>query len=1308
MKPPSHRRLRRAFTIPTLCIGITAAFLVGAEPAVAAPACSPTITTSGGFTRVAFNTVGVCDWTVPAGIYNVEVLIVGGGGGGGGGATNNAGGGGGGGRVQILTNQAVTPGATLSNITVGAGGTPGAVGGAGGTGAASAITIGSTTTTAAGGSGGASATYTAGGAPAGGASGGGNAGGTAASYSGFTNGGGGGGASAAGSGRNGGAGLFWQGSTAAFGSGGGGGSFYVTAPGTTSANAQGMGGSGAANGGYLDSSLGQLCGYSGFANYGGGGGGAVRSVGSSSCIGGAGGSGTVKLRYAIAQTVTFDKNAADATGTMTNQQSNAARALTTNSFARSGYVFTGWATTPGGSVTYANGASFPFTTSTTLYAVWAAITYNANGGSGSMSNTTWSPGAASVQLATNGFTASGGNTFMGWDTNPNSSPSSPLYPVASTMPSITPPPSGILALYAIWDPPIITSITYNANGGSGSVATQTGAQGTAVTLSSGSGFTRAGYSLDSWNTSSGGGAPGSYALSDPITMPVGGLALYAIWNALPQTITYNANLGTGTETPTTSGTGTSVTLSSGSGFSRAGFSITSWNTNAGGTGTNYALSDGITMPAGGLTLYAVWTAGASETISYNANGGTGSESAQTDVVGDPVTLASGSGMTYSGRTLLGWDTNSAATVPTYSLSENLTMPAGGLALYAIWDVPALSPAPAPAPTPTPPPLWTLTYNPNGGSCSKSSDQAYDTAWITMPDSSACTRSGYLFTGWNTAPNGSGLAFTTGGATQMTSDNTVYAQWRKITLPLLPPAPSPSPSPTASASPAPSASPSASPSPTDTPAPAPAPSGSPGSDGAGPIPAPAPAPTSDGVTILPKRGTITQPDGGSVDPTEGGTPSTGASFSGGSIAIWDGTKWTQSYTDPGVGTWLVVNGQVRFVPVPGFVGTASTTMRVVDNSGKAGYAPVSFTVLPPAQPAPTPALPERGSAGLGPIPPPPALPASDAGVVVQPQGAVLNGPSGTADPVADAIPSTGARIDPGSLAIWDGASWVKAYDDPGVGSWKVVDGKVVFTPVPGFCGTASTTMKLTDTAGKSGTAPIAFAVPCTKAGSNGTGTVPGPPTPPFDGSTAPLISGVALSGFADADGGAIDAAKALAAYSPDLSTMRIWDGTAWVREFTDPGIGTWRIIGTRIVFTPAAGFVGVARTTLRVSTADGSIIQGPVSFTVRGGCTLPTATSIVIGFEPNDATIGKAERNRLTRALSPTCRFVVSGFVQPVGSTSNDRSLSISRAQVVADLIRGEKPDLVVKVVAGGRWLQTACVKDENRCAVVRPARAVAN
>lgn len=85
-----------------------------------------------------------------------------------------------------------------------------------------------------------------------------------------------------------------------------------------------------------------------------------------------GGGQTYRLSNFASYTVTFDANAADATGTMTPQTNSSAAALTVNGFSRTGYTFAGWATTPTGAIAYTDGATYPFTSSTTLYARWAA------------------------------------------------------------------------------------------------------------------------------------------------------------------------------------------------------------------------------------------------------------------------------------------------------------------------------------------------------------------------------------------------------------------------------------------------------------------------------------------------------------------------------------------------------------------------------------------------------------------------------------------------------------------------------------------------------------------------------------------------------------------------------------------------------------------------------------------------------------------------------------------------------------------------------------------------------------------------
>src|SRR5690606_21468748 len=72
-----------------------------------------------------------------------------------------------------------------------------------------------------------------------------------------------------------------------------------------------------------------------------------------------------------ANTVTFNKNATSATGTMANQTACQATNLTNNAYTNAGYIFAGWNTQPDGSGTsYANGDSYDFSVNITLYAQW--------------------------------------------------------------------------------------------------------------------------------------------------------------------------------------------------------------------------------------------------------------------------------------------------------------------------------------------------------------------------------------------------------------------------------------------------------------------------------------------------------------------------------------------------------------------------------------------------------------------------------------------------------------------------------------------------------------------------------------------------------------------------------------------------------------------------------------------------------------------------------------------------------------------------------------------------------------------------
>lgn len=78
------------------------------------------------------------------------------------------------------------------------------------------------------------------------------------------------------------------------------------------------------------------------------------------------------------------------------------------------------------------------------------------------------------------------------------------------------------------------------------------------------------------------------------------------------------------------------------------------------------------------------------------------------------------------------------------------------------------------------PRYTLTYDPNGGACSAGAQTEDTGTWVDTHGASSCTRDGYTFLGWNTSAAGGGLGFTPGAPTQITGDNTLYAQWEEAT------------------------------------------------------------------------------------------------------------------------------------------------------------------------------------------------------------------------------------------------------------------------------------------------------------------------------------------------------------------------------------------------------------------------------------------------------------------------------------------------------------------------------------------------
>jgi uncharacterized repeat protein (TIGR02543 family) len=743
---------------------------------------------------VQFKTVGTYTVTMPNDVSAVDYLVVGGGGGG-------ASGGGGGGGVRQGTNFAVTP---SSNYTVVVG--DGGIAGSGGSGLQAGdprSTNGDTSTFAtinalgggsggqgnvgyearSGGSGGGSrydCTNATPGACAGiGTPGQGNNG-AASTYPSYGGGAGGGGAGSAGQntilsniGGKGGNGVVGVITGLTYGGGGGGGinantnQFgYVDGSGNSATQA-GVATTGGGQGGSGGGGRGSSYGYAGTGrgtyanatagtpNTGGGGGGTdPEDLGA-----GKGGSGIVVLSYvatANLRTITFNSNINTPTTTTQSVTSGVSTSLTGNSFSANGYVFSSWNTAADGSGTsYADRSNIAITSATTLYAQWIAgvnhtVTFAVNNGSGSMTSQT-----AGIPTNLNANTLTRSNyTFAGWNTAANGTGYS--YSDQGSFPFSTD-----ATLYAQWTA-IVTNftVTFFGNGADGG-ATPSQTAGTAQALNL-SGFTRTGYSFLGWDTNY---AAGSATYVDGQSYAFNAdLSLYAIWvTQASRTITFNPNLGSGTMA---SQTATSSTVLSTNTFTRNNYTFRNWNTQADGLGANYQSSYTYSFAAS-KTLYAIWSQNLSITYDSNtANTGTVPGS-QTYYAGGPtVTVQSNSGsLAKTGSILTGWNTAANGTGTGYALGQVNSTFSTNTTLYAQWSAAT----------------YTILYSGNGqssGSVPSSQSYVYGGSALTLSNNpSPLAKNQYLFSGWNTAADGSGTTYAS-GATNVTflQDTVLFAKW----------------------------------------------------------------------------------------------------------------------------------------------------------------------------------------------------------------------------------------------------------------------------------------------------------------------------------------------------------------------------------------------------------------------------------------------------------------------------------------------------------------------------------------------------
>ncbi|MDZ4250381.1 MAG: InlB B-repeat-containing protein, partial [Candidatus Nanopelagicales bacterium] len=172
-----------------------------------------------------------------------------------------------------------------------------------------------------------------------------------------------------------------------------------------------------------------------------------------------------------------------------------------------------------------------------------------------------------------------------------------------------------------------------------------------------------------------------------------------------------------------------------------------------------------TMSAGAVTLYARWSAN-SYPVAYDGNGFDGGSvpASASHATDSTVTVLGNTGsLVKTGYTFAGWNTQAGGGGTGYAPGATFTMPADAVTLYAQWE--AL-------------PMRTVTFNANDGAGSMSQQTKNVPTALTA---NTFIRTGYSFTGWNTAANGSGTAYANQAVYPFTADATLYAQWSALPM-----------------------------------------------------------------------------------------------------------------------------------------------------------------------------------------------------------------------------------------------------------------------------------------------------------------------------------------------------------------------------------------------------------------------------------------------------------------------------------------------------------------------------------------------
>ena len=417
---------------------------------------------------------------------------------------------------------------------------------------------------------------------------------------------------------------------------------------------------------------------------------------------GGGGSGSGTSYDGQPYTVKFNANGG--TGSMANESFvyGTAKALTLNTFTRTGYIFIGWAKSASATTTaYDDGQSVKNLTTTSggtvnLYAVWQAnaytIKFNKNGGTGTMANLAMTYDVAKA-LTANAFQRVN-YKFMGWATS--ASATTATYSNKQSVSNLTATPDGTVNLYAVWKLVLeVTSVTARQR------YPWNGLVDIDVTFAA-SGLSTVSFEVKDTTGNTNLNARTFY-VGNPSennrTLEVQPGTRRFVWDAFADLgqVTLSSFAVTAKVTEknfqvnVTGGTGSgsfiqgkSVTISA---ASKTGYTFASWSGTTADTGilaSATSASTTLTIPSRDVAYEATYTPN-TYTVKFNANGGSGSMNVESFTY-DTAKALTANAFTRAKCKFLGWAESSTAVMPKYVDGQSVKnlVTSGTKNLYAVW------------------------------------------------------------------------------------------------------------------------------------------------------------------------------------------------------------------------------------------------------------------------------------------------------------------------------------------------------------------------------------------------------------------------------------------------------------------------------------------------------------------------------------------------------------------------------------------------------------------------------------------------